>query len=242
VLYTCPDRWRIIGARVSPDGRYLAVTETPIRESDSHLNNRLRLVNLATGQTGDLWGGVDRDLRTVGWSPDSRGLVFSGMDLSGPELKRSLEQVWYLVDPASARLQTLPSPAPGEDLDICLYPWSPDSRHLLACDSLHTARLFTVDTQTGQGHMIAVIPGAKFSVGTGCAWSPDGRRVAFGVSREVGSRTDEFQIFVVPSSGGEPVAVTKPSFLVRAGVSWTPDGHHLFWSQGGAIMVMRVAD
>jgi Tol biopolymer transport system component/predicted Ser/Thr protein kinase len=57
-------------------------------------------------------------------------------------------------------------------------------------------------------------------------FSPDGAWIAYGVAEPPGSR-----IYVAPSAGGPPTAVTADFYLAQAPV-WSEDGRHLlFWGQ-----------
>lgn len=58
------------------------------------------------------------------------------------------------------------------------------------------------------------------------AWSPDGTEIAFFSDREGGG------IFVVPSDGGEPRAVSAglPTLHMESAIAWSPDGSTLVYS------------
>ncbi|MCY3762174.1 MAG: LpqB family beta-propeller domain-containing protein [Gemmatimonadetes bacterium] len=60
------------------------------------------------------------------------------------------------------------------------------------------------------------------------AWSPDGRQIAF-----VSDRTGEGDLYLVASTGGDPVRLTRGAPVSRP--SWSPDGGRIAFSQEGDI-------
>jgi len=121
--------------------------------------------------------------------------------------------------------------------------WTPDGRKLvLSSIGFQTPRsvggvseLFTVDLATGETTLVFNYDGwtaLQPSV------SPDGTRVAFwGLDLEGGQR----DIWTVPISGGDPVAVTDDAALDFNPV-WSPDGNWLYFAseRGGSLNLWRV--
>jgi Tol biopolymer transport system component len=82
--------------------------------------------------------------------------------------------------------------------------------------------LFTVPIEGGKPERL---PGS-LPVDADPTWSPDGRNIAFVRFQEgQGPDTSEFNIYVLPSHGGEPIALTTAEDEVHMGaIRWSPDG------------------
>lgn len=76
------------------------------------------------------------------------------------------------------------------------------------------------DARTGGGAPRPFTSGGKDGAPR---WSPDGTRVAFISGRDTGAA----QIYTIPASGGEAVALTKFPEGSLAGFKWSPDGRWL---------------
>src|SRR5206468_751327 len=67
--------------------------------------------------------------------------------------------------------------------------------------------------------------GARFDQAYAPAWSPDGRRVAFGAWRTHGYR----DIVVVDADGGHPAEITHDR-AIEGDPVWSPDGRWLYFT------------
>jgi Tol biopolymer transport system component len=91
-------------------------------------------------------------------------------------------------------------------------------------------RLFALDVTTGERSLIATPPGNI----TAAQWSPDGRRIAYTLEEERGSR---YALVVALADGSSPVRIVErekgdptlpgPDFI---SVSWSPDGTQIAYS------------
>jgi Tol biopolymer transport system component len=117
--------------------------------------------------------------------------------------------------------------------------WSPDGRSVAysmeAVDDPYSRRLqvplWVVDIATGKTERLVAGDGVQ------PAWSPNGRRIAYWANTTGGQR----DIWTVPASGGEPIAVTNDA-ATDWSPTWSPDGHWLYFSsdRGGAMNLWRV--
>jgi Tol biopolymer transport system component len=101
-------------------------------------------------------------------------------------------------------------------------------------------RIFTLPVEGGQPTQITNFPwdpDIKSQDRFPC-WSPDGKWIAF--TRDMENEKKDwwgYNIFIVPSGGGEPRQITSESHRVSyAGIDWSPDGKHIaYFTQDNTI-------
>jgi dipeptidyl aminopeptidase/acylaminoacyl peptidase len=240
------DVYELTGAtdpRISPDGRTVAYTVWSI---DRDANDYRSAIWLApTGRSGtprQFTSGTKRDA-TPRWSPDGASLAFTS--------KRDGEHMQLYVIPVAGgeprRLTDLKD-------DVMDPAWSPDgSRLAFVCRVPDAAyeedekrrpprrfrrlkykldnvgwtadrpqRLFVVPAD-GSGQPTQLLSG-DFEE-SGPAWSPDGKRIAFGSARHPDWDIDQVRdVYVTASDGsGEPERITQGDANCDM-PSWSPDG------------------
>jgi len=167
--------------------------------------------------------------RAPAWSPDEARLAFVRIDDRGCSIQISA------ADGREAR-----TVAPCTAADEFRMSWSPDGRFLAVTAGATTPRapshIELIDVHDGSRRRVTEPPSA-YSGDSSPAFSPSGREIAF-VRSISGSISD---IFVAPSSGGQPRQVTT-DYADVLGVDWEPDGRHLVFSsdRAGGISVWRV--
>ena len=108
--------------------------------------------------------------------------------------------------------------------------WSPDGRTLAAVSNRFTSNLeiylfyFGPDGASAGLRALTDHRGADNQP----AWSPDGRQIAF-----VSDRTGEGDLYLVASTGGDPVRLTQGAPASRP--TWSPDGERIAFAQDGDI-------
>jgi Tol biopolymer transport system component len=117
--------------------------------------------------------------------------------------------------------------------------WSPDGREIVFAQdrvfdyegrNFRPSRLFAANAQTGERRQITDSDAVQPN------WSANGHRIAYwGVHK--GGRKD---IWTVPSTGGEPVAVTDDE-AVDWNPVWSRDGRYLYFlsNRGGSMNLWR---
>jgi len=115
--------------------------------------------------------------------------------------------------------------------------WSPDGRrilftsnrdHLTQKPARSITDVYVVNADGSGVRRISFAPPAGGHGGSGASWSPDGRRIAFGMDdvRDVG------QITVVDADGSHLVNLTQRNGYEGAFPSWSPDGRRLVFTSG----------
>jgi len=176
------------------------------------------------------------DLRPA-WSPDGQRICFVRI---GSETKFSIFVASALAASPERVLFTV-NHEPGT------LAWSPDGKFIATADASLDSQntniiLFSLDT--GEKRNLTTLPAQYWSDSTP-AFSPDGKYVAF--IRQNTPITGD--IYVVPSTGGEPRRITfdnaRYSFDsgIIGGLAWTSDGSELIFSstRGGLPSLWRVA-
>ena len=119
--------------------------------------------------------------------------------------------------------------------------WSPDGTAIVCASatfnspdvrlSFHS-QLFSVNVMTAEKRSLT--PNVEFAMQP--AWSPNGRRIAYW-----GVGGAQWDIWTIPSSGGEAVRVTNDAAIDWDPV-WSPDGASLYFAsdRGGSMNLWRV--
>jgi eukaryotic-like serine/threonine-protein kinase len=202
--------------RLLPDGSLLYAAK-PDEEWNIFLrqDGESDSVNL----TGRLVGGANHPAP----SPDGRRIAFWSPGLGGIHLLDVDGEVVRRLSPDGH------NPA-----------WSPDGRTVVyATGSFsdpgarggYPSSLWTVDVDSGERRRVSDTDAVQPD------WSPHAHRIAYwGLTR--GGRRD---IWTIPASGGEPVAVTDGRALDWNPV-WSPDGNHLYFvsDRSGSMNLWRV--
>ncbi len=202
--------------RVSPDGKWLAVT-------------------LGQGNQGDIWiydmAGVrppvkltfeGNDVFPV-WTRNSAAVVF-------PSDRTGERQLWFVAADGSA---TRPDPIKGLSGLAGIRPldFMPDGALMVSVSRPKTGRdlfLINLDGTSGPREWLST----EFNEGEARV-SPDGRSIAY-----VTDATGEFEVWVRPFPGpGAPVRVSSSGGREPV---WSPDGKELYFQAGGAVMAVAV--
>lgn len=252
-------------ARISPDGKQVAVTVMTARERGIFLLPR--------------GGGATRRLsdgHSPAWLADGSGLVFVHdndlwvVSLDSDEPRRLTEDQFDVRAPkpaprgdlvafASGRsghqdlwLVPLDGSAPARQLTRHSMPleetrfghsWAPDGKSIAYFSNGADADaddLWLVEVETGETRRLST----SFMGSGEPSWSPDGTRVAtFGTARSGFWYVDLYEIFVVTVADGSEAAVPMQVHAKDVGrPAWSPDGRELFFPahERGAVELWRV--
>jgi Tol biopolymer transport system component len=230
-LATSPgDEWE---ATFSPDGTQVAYIWNGDSGTEPH---NLYVKPVAGGPPRRLTNGTWRD-QFPRWSPDGRWIAFGRSSGAAVDI--------LLVSPDGAQqrgLAHMESPAYRGDTSLQWVTWLPDSKSVAiierpSMDEPYT--VFRLSLDSGERRQLTFPPrGTRGD--RQCAFSPDGRYLAFARYQNETSS----DLYVAPLDGGEPRRLTHDR-IYHSGLAWTPDSRALIYgaqrqSQGWGLWRLAV--
>jgi dipeptidyl aminopeptidase/acylaminoacyl peptidase len=215
--------------RWSPDGTRLAFL------SDRGGRNAIYLLDPRGGEARQLTN-EPTPIREFEWSPDGKQIAFTRIDEPSGEGEprvvgendRALHL--YIVDIESGKSRKLTN----DKLTTFDLSWSPDGSEIALArangtglDALHATDIHILSLRDGTIRPLVVRPGHDRNP----RYSPDGKSIAFTSAGGVAHWLTEFDIHVVPSSGGTPRKVSTAYDRTPDGHAWTDDSRGL-WIEG----------
>ena len=204
----------------SPDGTQVAYDYTLNGSMD------VAVMSLGGGEPRLVAGGPN-DEAMPRWSPDGSRIAFLSDDGTGMN-------VYWVPPTGGARRKIAQTHLQYLDRFTSIaalgsQPWSPDGRRLVfsRLEPTNSVALWTADIESGQEARLTSPPaGASDWRG---AWSHDGKWIAFN-RVSTGSPSN---LYLVPSSGGEPRAVLPDKTVGRGAATWSLDDRHLLFVPAG---------
>jgi dipeptidyl aminopeptidase/acylaminoacyl peptidase len=234
--------------QVSPDGSWVAyVVSTNDREADE-ARSAIWMVSWDGSQRLALTAAAD-GIGKPRWSPDGRYLAF----VSTPSGSDKLQIM--LLDRRGGDARPLTSVSG----DIGEYAWSPDGKRIAftmkqgdsgsapkptVIEALHFKQdedgylgagrgrhVYLIDVDDKHTEQLTTDPGFNEDLPT---WSPDGRRIAFIRTHELGADQDGREDIAVIESvaGAVPHAIVRPYAPNAQKLAWSPDGTLIAYLQG----------
>ena len=225
----------------SPNGEWLVFVSDCTGDGEKPGQDQVFVWSRKTGESKKLTqlvGGID----SLAWSPDGKSIGFLFVENAtrsagalaamkpwagvigedGVEIQR----VGVVDATTGAFSQVTPA-----TLHVYEFGWSPDSKHLVFVaanppgeNNWWVAQLYTEDIASGQAKSIldptkvsGSLHGLQIAVPR---WSPDGSRIAFigGLMSDQGSTGGD--VYLIPSTGGEPKDVTPGRAASVAYIGW----------------------
>ena len=175
------------------------------------------------------------------WLPDGSSLLAKG---DGPGIFQLIPagggETTPVSIPSDSRVR---SGFPGSGMGV-----SPDGRTVVftgwewGLSPASTLGIWTVPVEGGEPTWLTRTPseGPWYEDKYPC-WSPDGEQVAFVRLREVSEGNYLFNLYVIPSAGGEATRLTTDSDgVASASIAYSPDGESLAFFSDGALKLKPV--
>jgi Tol biopolymer transport system component len=128
----------------------------------------------------------------------------------------------FVVRPDGSGLRRVTPPGTR----VYWYAWSPDAKLIAYIDHRFSLWLIRPD---GSGREL-LLPESRLP-SVGLSWSPDGTRIAI-TTKCRKARCSRHHLYVVSISGGPPVSLPGGKHI-GYGVSWSPRGDEIYYSNGG---------
>lgn len=187
--------------RWSPDGNEIAFLSN---RTDPDLPARIFIIPTHGGEARPL-GEINGKIDQFGWSPGGEKLVCRVRKTDAEELERQQDEQKKQLGIVARHYQRV-------------Y-YKLDDDGYLPQERWH---LWFIDTKTGAAEQLTAHPVYDEQWPT---WSPDGSWIAFtsNQSKVPDLNPDAIDLFVIPSSGGEPTRIPTP-FGEKMNPSFSPDG------------------
>jgi len=234
------------GARISPDGRYVAYGVQDTNWEDNEFVQQIWIAMLTTGERYQLTSGK-KSSQNPKWSPDSKRIAF----VSDRDGKRQI----YVISPSGGEAAQLTQ----EDNGIGDFEWAPDGASIaftstgpdskakkdrkdkygefdIVNDDYSMMRLWMVKAPAEipsdpkqRPKPEALTEGDKFSIGE-FTWSPDSKRIAFDAQRDPDlASSDTAQIYVV-NLADKFVRKLAETGGPNTTPVWSPDGKQIAYA------------
>jgi dipeptidyl aminopeptidase/acylaminoacyl peptidase len=192
--------------QISPSGSEVAYVRNTTDIMIDRERRSIWLVDRHTGAQTPIAAGPGSSSRPR-WSPDGTRLAYvAAAEGEAPQL-----YVRWMATGVAAKLATLPQ-SPG---DIA---WSPDGKTI-------AFTMFTPETPAKLGSAPPKPEGAKWADALEVITS-----VTFRFDNAGWLKPGHEQVYVIPSDGGAPRALTSDAFNNGGSISWTPDGRAILFS------------
>ncbi len=225
----------IAAPRISPDGRWIAWTET---STDWDQNAYITQVWVAQRETGERWQltQAKKSSTAPAWSPDSKLIAF-GSDRDG---KRQI----YLIPPAGGEARAITA----SETPVGDFHWSPDGKSIAYAapeaesqakkdrkDKYGEFEIVENDYTNAALWIVPVEGGAKAQQLTRPAdfhvvsfdWSPDGSRIVISAAKDPDlSHRDTTDLYIA-TVAGKSVQPLLSAPGIENSPKWSPDGREI---------------
>jgi Tol biopolymer transport system component len=206
---------RTVNATISPDGKFFVfVHGEPGKIS-------LRLGSMSGEAPVELRPPADISYRGITFSSDGGSIYYAASEAHGPLALYRL--------PILGRV-----PVKLRDNFVSYFAVSPDNQQvaIVRGDSASGANRLLVSNLDGNNERVLLtLPLGRGLYGPNISWSPDGSMIAMGLSMDESGT--QRAIFIMPSTGGEPKALTPANWREIERTAWLKDSTALLMIAAG---------
>jgi len=226
-LFLCSHNSNVVEKAIFRDVRIIRPARADFVPYRDYIGSHLEILDVTTGRR-QLVHSSARPFEAPNWTPDGAALIYntSGRDAN-------YRGRLYRFDLATQKASLIPT-------DFAVRN---NNDHVLSFDgkmigiSHHSTNqgggsaIFTVPITGGTPKLITPLAPSYLH-----GWSPDGKFLVY-----TGGRSNEYDIYRIPSKGGEEVRLTTVKGL-DDGPEYTPDGKYVYFNstRGGTMQIWRM--
>jgi len=226
-LFLCSHNSNVVEKAIFRDVRIIRPAKANFVPYRDYIGSHLEILDVATGHR-QLIHSSAQPFEAPNWTPDGAALIYNTSGRDGNYRGRL-----YRFDLAARKASLIPT-------DFAVRN---NNDHVLSFDgkmigiSHHSTNhgggsvIFTVPITGGTPKLIAPLPPSYLH-----GWSPDGKFLVY-----TGGRSDDYDIYKIPSEGGEEIRLTTVKGL-DDGPEYSPDGKHIYFNstRGGTMQIWRM--
>ena len=228
----------------SPDGKCLAF----VSSRGASGKNQVWVMKMTGGEAEQVTN-AKAGVNSYAWSPDSKRIAYTMDDAeTEAEEKAKKEKRDMVVEDADlkyAHLYTVPlekdskgnrktSRLSSGNFHIASFDWSPDGKVIVfahqatpSVDVWPTTDISTVPSDSGAVRPLVTWKGSD----TSPRYSPDGKWIAFASDKGDTKWARTYDLYVIPSAGGEPRKLAETLDRSFAMLAWADDGKAFYVSE-----------
>lgn len=229
----------------SPDGNFLAFLSGRGSEGKAQL-----FVMRMAGGEAEQWTKSKSGIESFAWSPDSKhiALIQRDSETEQEEKMKKEKKDWTLVDHWKySHLYTIAvDKSSGQkperkikrlthgEFQVINFDWSPDSKTIAfthqqspSADTWTTADISVVPSDSGA--VKSLVSGAGFD--SSPLYSPDGKNIAYVSSGGSTSWGGVADVYIVPSTGGQPKKLAETPDRQANMLHWSTDSKEIFFTE-----------
>jgi len=183
-----------------------------------YIGSNLEIMDIATGKRRIIYSSP-LSLQAPNWTKDDKSLIYNSNGLL------------YRFNLKNHTLQVLNTGSVKQNNNDHVLSFDGKMLGLSSATAQFNSVVYTVPSTGGEPKQITPT-GPSYTHG----WSPDGKSIVF-----TGQRNGDFDIYRVPSTGGDEVRLTTAPGL-DDGPEYSPDGHYIYFNsvRSGTMQIWRM--
>lgn len=219
-LFICAHNKDVVEKAVFDNVRIVAPASDSLVPYREYIGSNIELFDVATGKRKIIYSEAT-SLQAPNWMKDGKSLIYNKGGLINQLDLQSRKPV--VLNTGAVKNNNNDHVLSFDGKMLGLSSTSPDKKY--------NSVVYTVSAKGGEPKQITPI-GLSYLHG----WSPDGKWLLF-----TGQRNNEFDIYKIPSSGGEEVQITTAKGL-DDGPEYSPDGAYIYFNsvRSGKMQIWRM--